>query len=230
MIIAMRYPGGKGKTFQHVINVMPPHRVYIETHLGGGAVLRHKLPASRNIGIDADENVLSKWAAQQSSNVKLVHEKAENFLNRYKFRGDEMVYSDPPYHPHTRRQNRVYRKDYAVEDHERLIAILRSLPCMVVLSGYKNDLYDIALRDWNTRTFSAKTHTTVREETLWFNFEPPKALHDARYLGQNFRKRMTIKRRSERLREKVSRMDPIERADFIQWIHYTFPVDPQGRI
>jgi len=48
----MRYPGGKGKCYQHVINLMPPHSVYIETHLGGGSVLRHKRPAKRNIAIE----------------------------------------------------------------------------------------------------------------------------------------------------------------------------------
>ena len=57
----MRYPGGKGKTYQHIINLMPSHDVYIETHLGSGAVMRHKKPAKKNIGIDADASVLASW-------------------------------------------------------------------------------------------------------------------------------------------------------------------------
>ena len=32
--------------------MMPPHATYIETHLGGGAIMRRKPPALRNIGID----------------------------------------------------------------------------------------------------------------------------------------------------------------------------------
>ncbi|KHE92566.1 MAG: hypothetical protein SCABRO_01681, partial [Candidatus Scalindua brodae] len=39
---SMNYPGGKGGVFQKLINLMPPHDVYIETHLGGGAVIRNK--------------------------------------------------------------------------------------------------------------------------------------------------------------------------------------------
>ena len=31
----MNYPGGKGGVYQRLINLMPPHEVYIETHLGG---------------------------------------------------------------------------------------------------------------------------------------------------------------------------------------------------
>ena len=48
----MHYQGGKGGVFQKLINRMPPHEVYIETHLGGGAVMRNKRPAGSNIGIE----------------------------------------------------------------------------------------------------------------------------------------------------------------------------------
>ena len=50
----MEYPGGKGKTYQQFINLMPPHETYIETHLGGGSIIRNKRLAMRNIGIEID--------------------------------------------------------------------------------------------------------------------------------------------------------------------------------
>lgn len=224
----MRYPGGKGKTYHHIVNVMPPHRVYIETHLGGGAVMRHKRPAVRNIGIDADARVVSAWRAENPPGVELLCGRAEDFLENYEFCGDELVYSDPPYHPSTRRQSRVYTCDYSAEDHERLLRILVSLPCMVILSGYENSLYSELLSGWRTRTFRAKTHTDVREETLWFNFEPPRALHDSRYVGDDFRARQTTKRRLQRLQSRVKRMPPIERAVFAQWLNETYPCEFGG--
>ena len=60
----MRYPGGKGKTYHQIINLLPPHKTYIETHLGGGAVvIRNRLlvdplplietPRSSNTGVAA---------------------------------------------------------------------------------------------------------------------------------------------------------------------------------
>lgn len=58
----MQYPGGKGSSFQKIINLIPPHAVYIETHLGGGAVMRHKRPAAVNIGIDINREVLRTTA------------------------------------------------------------------------------------------------------------------------------------------------------------------------
>ncbi|MBK9053315.1 MAG: hypothetical protein IPL78_21170 [Chloroflexi bacterium] len=30
----MTYPGGKGRTYQHIINHLPPHDVYIAAFLG----------------------------------------------------------------------------------------------------------------------------------------------------------------------------------------------------
>ena len=119
--------------------------------------------------------------------------------------------SDPPYHPDTRRRSRVYRHDYSISDHKRLLDLLRSLRCKVIISGYTNDLYSQQLSDWKTRAFTAKTHVGTIEETMWFNFEPPIALHDSRYLGNDFRSRQTVKRRFARLKRKVADMDPLER-------------------
>ena len=57
----MNFSGGKGGTYQKYINLMPPHEVYIESHLGGGAILRYKRKAKRSIGIEIDLEVIKKW-------------------------------------------------------------------------------------------------------------------------------------------------------------------------
>jgi len=50
----MNYPGGKGGAgvAQTLINLMPPHSVYVEPFLGGAAVMRQKRPANLNVGIE----------------------------------------------------------------------------------------------------------------------------------------------------------------------------------
>ena len=52
----MGYFGSKATSglCQPLIAMMPPHDTYIETHLGGGALMRRKLAALHNIGIDRD--------------------------------------------------------------------------------------------------------------------------------------------------------------------------------
>ena len=59
MIDRMGYPGGKDAegVYQRIINLMPPHRVYIEPFVGGGAILRRKRPAESSTVIDQDEGV-----------------------------------------------------------------------------------------------------------------------------------------------------------------------------
>jgi DNA adenine methylase len=60
MLASMSYPGGKAGdgVYQRIINLMPPHRVYIEPFLGGAAILRMKRPASLNVAIDRDPHAL----------------------------------------------------------------------------------------------------------------------------------------------------------------------------
>ena len=214
----MRYPGGKGKTYHQIINLLPPHTKYIETHLGGGAVLRHKKPSPESIGIDRDPKVIEHWRQCFPSIASYVEADALEYLTRTNFIGDEVVYCDPPYLPSTRRRSRVYRYDYDKHDHERLLEIVRLLPCKVLVSGYPSQLYDMQLREWNTRTFPAKTHSGVRLEQLWFNYDPPKCLHDTRYLGADFRKRQNFRRRTDRLRQRISSLSSQEQHFLSEWL------------
>ena len=58
----MAYDGGKGAMYHKIINRIPPHRVYIEPFLGGGAVMKRKRPAEVNIGLDLDLSALRATA------------------------------------------------------------------------------------------------------------------------------------------------------------------------
>lgn len=191
--------------------------------------MRHKRPARVNIGLEANASVLEAWPAALGRGIELVHTRAEEFLATYPFTGQELLYVDPPYFPSTRRRAKVYQCDYDIDDHKNLLQMLVSLPCMVLLSGYANALYDEILQSWNRYTFQAKTHTDVRQETLWFNYAPPSNLHDSRYLGTNFRERQESKRRLERLKRKVDDMAPCERAAFASWLHEAYPLRELGQ-
>ena len=43
-----------------IIALMPVHSVYLESHLGGDAILKRKPAAQRNIGIDADAAAIAQ--------------------------------------------------------------------------------------------------------------------------------------------------------------------------
>lgn len=215
MIRAMRYPGGKGKCYQRIINLMPPHTTYIESHLGGGAVMRHKKPAGTNIGIDRDSAVIERWR-QLPQMCDLVVGDATEFLRTYPFKGTELVYADPPYLKATRRNaGRLYRCELDEPGHVRLLEVLRDLPCMVMVSGYRSGLYDEALAGWRRVSFMAKTHVELREECVWMNFDAPCRLHDGTYLGSTFRERQSVKRRHQRWIDRLDRMPPAERGHLL---------------
>ncbi len=46
---------------QAIIALMPPHAPIIETHLGGGAIMKRKPPALNNIGIDLAPRALADF-------------------------------------------------------------------------------------------------------------------------------------------------------------------------
>jgi DNA adenine methylase len=70
----MTYPGGKAGdgVFQSIINLMPPHKAYIEPFVGSGAILRIKLPAERNIGVDLDPEVIRWWRSGDAAGAPAI--------------------------------------------------------------------------------------------------------------------------------------------------------------
>ena len=133
----MGYFGSKATSglCQPLIAMMPPHDTYIETHLGGGAIMRRKPAALHNIGIDRDARALGEFECDYR--VELIHGCAHRFLSEYAFEGSELLYSDPPYLRHTRTSKHRYRFDYEEADHVELLELLEAVPCQVggALSG-----------------------------------------------------------------------------------------------
>jgi hypothetical protein len=165
--------------------------------------------------------VITAWQSS-AADVELIQGDAIAYLGAFDFTGQELLYLDPPYLSSTRRKNRVYRHEFSDAQHERLLVIAASLPCMVMISGYTSDLYGSHLRNWNKVNFMANSQVGLREECVWFNFDPPSVLHDASHLGANFRERQTIKRRRERLYERIEGLNSVERHELMAWMTAKF--------
>lgn len=193
---------------QPIIALMPPHDSYIETHLGGGAIMQRKPAALRNIGIDKDPRALADFAC--SYPVEKINRCAHRFLADYEYRGRELIYSDPPYLHHTRSSGRRYRFDYQEHDHIELLELLKTVPCNVILSGYPSALYDELLADWRSVELQVMNQAGVRTEKLWFNFVPDR-VHWPRYAGKNFTDRQRIKRKAANWGRQYQAMPAAER-------------------
>lgn len=113
--------------------------------------------------------------AERLKLARIENKDAIKLLSEFSDRPATLVYLDPPY---LADREHGYDHDQKTEEfHERLLKRVTRAKCMVLLSGYENDLYRDYLtkdRGWNWRT--AKTTTrghngkdSLREEIIWFN-------------------------------------------------------------
>lgn len=119
-------------------------------------------------------NRLPEWIMEAGKRLKetqITNEPAIHLIERFNFE-NVFIYADPPYLLSTR-----YREQYLHEmtdkDHADLLETLRSFKGKVILSGYKNPLYDDILKDWPSVDIETTAERGLkRTETLWFNYEP----------------------------------------------------------
>lgn len=216
------YPGGKrgAGVYQAIINMMPPHRTYVEAFLGGGSILRMKKPAAWSIGIEANPLISHAWDPNTIAGLNVITADAISWMQTRKHASnvltlpDTLLYLDPPYLLEVRKsKNRLYG-DYDFRtalEHEELLRTIADLKCMVMISGYDHPLYDQKLKGWRKEQFAGCSRQGPTTETVWLNFAAPSQLHDYRYLGENFRKRQDLNRKRERWLRRLRAMNPTER-------------------
>lgn len=231
-LVQRGYLGAKtgSGVYQAIISQMPPHDTYIETHFGLGAIMRNKPRAVVNIGIERDTLIAEAVRidlAQQSfsmldearqkfpTDLQIITARSEDYLRSFDWAdaGRVLIYADPPYirgPGEVRGDRQLYRHEYSRSDHVELIALLRELPCAVMLSGYPSALYDDLLADWRKIEFQAMTRGGPRTECLWMNF-PAGAVQWASFAGGNKDVRQRIKRKASRWRRRYERMTAGER-------------------
>jgi DNA adenine methylase len=91
---------------------------------------------------------------------------------------DTLIYCDPPYVRATRTSlrwpsERAYKFEMTDADHRDMAAALRQTRSMIVVSGYRSDLYDELFDGWERmdRTASVSTNrgSGSRMESIWMN-------------------------------------------------------------
>lgn len=212
-----RFVGAKGGSgiAQWLISLMPPHSRYVEAFLGTGVVMRTKLKAARNIGIELDPQTINDFWTPRPAGMELHPCDALTVLPTLNLTSHDLVYADPPYLGAVRSDvNRRYYKHDAMssEWHTQLLTVLCSLKCMVILSGYECDEYNTQLVGWRTAYKWTVNRAGARvKEFVWMNFESPAMLHDARFVGGNYTDRQRVKRKMERWKKNFSALPFDER-------------------
>jgi hypothetical protein len=183
----MSYPGGKAMegTYQRIINLIPPHDVFVEPFAGSAAIARLKRPARRTILIDLDPRATDALRAVGSrlpattgrngdrvpaqtpasdralprlpTNTQVVEADGIAWLEYQPDRvmSSWFVYADPPYLPETCKSRCPYRFGMGTKEHLRLLEVLKELPCPVMISGRWSRLYAEQLGGWASHTWYA---------------------------------------------------------------------------
>ena len=95
---------------------------------------------------------------------------------RQEDRPTTLFYLDPPYLHETRVTTSDYAHEMTRENHAELLATVKACVSKVMLSGYRSNLYDRELADWNRKDFpiannasSAKVKPKMTE-CVWMNY------------------------------------------------------------
>lgn len=212
-------------TYQRLINQIPPHETYCEPFIGGGAIMRTKLPAAQNFGYDLDAPVVDAWIDQGPKWAKVLHGDAFEYLPHMFHRG-VFLFIDPPYLIETLRSKRdQYRHNFTYDQHVQLLQMLvnEAAPAMVMICALPNLLYEQHLAGWRTFQYTQQTRHGMQTEQVWMNYPEPTELHDYRYLGDNYRKRQDLQLLIKRNVQKLQAMPPLHRKALLNALNQVKP-------
>lgn len=211
------YPGGKNLSglWQWIIDRQPPHAGYVEAFVGSGGILRRKPPALRTVALDLDPVVTGWLTSLALPGVEVLCGDGVRWLEEHGQELDEdwLAYLDPPYHPHARVKLKVYQHEMTARQHLHLLDVACGLKCRVMLSGYQTPHYALRLAGWHVdRTKVITRGGTLREESLWMNFDPRATAAFVRPRpGKNYRERERIGRKIARWERMYAAMPAHER-------------------
>ena len=94
-------------------------------------------------------------------------------------RENVLMYLDPPYLAHTRKQKRLYTHEMDEAGHTRLCWLISNSPAHIILSGYANGMYDSLLLHWHKQeAYAFDESGEKRTEVLWMNYRAEAELFD----------------------------------------------------
>jgi len=110
---------------------------------------------------------------QRLSKVTVLNRDGIGLIEKYN-NENCLIYCDPPYHHDTRTSAR-YKEDMDNETQIEFLKTVNDSNSKILISGYKNDVYDTYLKDWEEINFEVNTmtgtfHQKVKTETLWKNY------------------------------------------------------------
>jgi DNA adenine methylase len=233
------YFGGKAGAgvVQQLVNHVPPHDVFVVPFAGHCALAQTIAPCRSLLMCEMAKEVIDWWHGRLPDHALLWQHCGIALLEAFEMQGAGsryldgatpgrvVIYCDPPYRLSTRTSKARYKHDWTDDEHRRFLQVVSRLSASgyrILISHYKNRMYDAALSDWSRTDYTGQTRGGPRTESLYYNFKVTD-LHDFRfYCGESSRQasprrqREVMKRREQSARRKIAAMAPMERKRFLR--------------
>jgi len=159
-------------------------RMYVRCWQSFSAKTKHKSGWRIQTSESRGGSVVDDWnrtddlclMTKRFKDVQIENDDAIRVIKRYD-NPKTLFYIDPPYLAETRSKHwskGAYVFEMTKEQHAELLETLLEVAGMVILSGYKNTLYDEQLSDWEHRTI--RTQTNARKSVLEHLWLSPRAI------------------------------------------------------
>jgi DNA adenine methylase len=215
----MYYPGNKNipGLIQKIVNQIPPCTDFYELYAGSAAVSRF-LSAAAVTSVryhlnDIDPAVTDKNNYPAGSTVTTLP--AVDLIQSIPLAGYLKTYFffiDPPYHHDSRPYNsHLYKFEMSHDDHVQLLLAVADLKynCMIIHPWCF--LYDKFLEGWRTVQVKVRYHNKTSVENLYMNYPRPVKLLTYGMYGTDCWDRQRIKRKGDRLVQKLLSLPEAER-------------------
>jgi len=114
-------------------------------------------------------------------NVTVTNRDALEILKEIKDDEDAMIYLDPPYTFHERTSNNLYQCEQDDEKQKKMVELIKDAKAHILVSGYKNPIYDQVLNEangWTSKLLmevvkhssSRRGIKPVAQEWIWKNY------------------------------------------------------------
>lgn len=121
-----------------------------------------------------------KQVRERLRKVIVEHVDFEECIRKYDT-PDTLFFLDPPY----LNAEHYYKHGFTIEDHKRLLNLLPTIKGKFILTTYRNELYENALRNFYCLTVSNVKHSAAYmkkknrvEECIYTNFEPATSVQE----------------------------------------------------
>ena len=125
--------------------------------------------------LDTDHWKCLSFISNRLLNVLIENDDMLSVIKHYD-NEDTLIYFDPPYTIETRAHKKRYNIEINDQDHIEAARLFEQCKSYVIVSGYRNELYDSLYKGWRREDIESLTNGKKRIESIWLSPKTAKAL------------------------------------------------------